>query len=318
MDAGVCSQQCRSLIAPHRPKCGRAMTSVAKIRLSQPDAVALANALEEDELLAPLPVSLGEAPNGQWQVLVYLSHASPNAEAAALKRTSASLFGDSAPTCEIERLPDTDWVAKSLEGLAPIRVGRFLVHGRHDRQTRRPHEISIEIEAGQAFGTGHHGTTAGCLFEIDRIARTRPIFNALDVGTGSGVLAIAIAKAAKARVLANDIDPVAVRVARNNSKLNGVAGAVTTVIGPDLKRRPFRARAPYDLVVANILAGPLVALAPEICRLVGRRGSVVLSGLLPDQRARVTAAYRGLGLVLRRARLVDGWLTLVFARKPFR
>jgi ribosomal protein L11 methyltransferase len=286
------------------------MASLAKIRLTENDALALAAALDGDERLAALPVSIGEAPDGDWDALVHFSE-DQAAESAALRQVLRALPGKLAPEFSIEALPDTDWVAKSLEGLAPVRTGRFLVHGRHDRQARRPNDIPIEIEAGQAFGTGHHGTTAGCLAAIDRLARTRPIANALDVGTGSGVLAIAIAKAAKASVLASDIDPVAVRVARDNIRLNGVAGSVRAVATVGLGKRVFVERAPYDLVVANILAGPLVVLAPQVRRLVAPGGIVVLSGLLPGQQTRVVAAYRGLGMVLVGATVLDGWTTLV-------
>ena len=215
---------------------------------------------------------------------------------------------------EIEAVPDIDWVTKSLEGLKPVRAGRFLVHGSHDRDKRRIGDLAIEIEAGLAFGTGHHGTTIGCLLAIEHEASTRPIRHALDVGTGSGVLAIALAKRAKARVLASDIDPVATRVAKENVRLNGVAANVRTITATGLNGRAFRDDGPYDLVVANILAGPLAALAPAIRRAVAPGGTVILSGLLPQQRARIVAAYRGTGLLLRRSMIVEGWLTLVLKR----
>ena len=269
------------------------MTSVARFLLSRREATALAEAFDGDELLSSLPVSLGEAADGRWQVLVYFSGRQDEIESAALKQVSAAVLSKSASKFALKPLPKTDWVAKSLEGLPPVRAGRFLVHGSHDRNKRRANDIAIEIEAGQAFGTGHHGTTAGCLQAIDRLARTRPIRNALDIGTGSGVLAIAIAKAAKAPVLASDIDPVAVRTARANVGLNGASSYVRTVMAANLKTRIFAERTPYDLIVANILAGPLVALAPAIGRRLAPGGTVVLSGLLPDQRARIVAAYRG-------------------------
>ena len=186
-------------------------------------------------------------------------------------------------------------MAKSLEGLKPVRAGRFLVFGRHDRDRLKPNDLGIEIEAGQAFGTGHHGTTAGCLIAIAQEAKTRPIRNALDVGSGSGVLAIALAKLAKARVLASDIDPVATRVAEENVRLNGVAAHVRCITAAGLNGRAFAERTPADLIVANILAGPLAALAPAIRRAVAPGGTVILSGLLPEQRARIVATYRAAG-----------------------
>lgn len=290
------------------------MSSVAKFILSEADAHALWTAVDGDETLSSAPVSLTEATGGQWLVLVYLSDDNQKTETAALGRISAALLGPAAAKYSVETLPDTDWVAKSLEGLPPVRAGRFLVHGSHDRQAASANEIAIEIEAGQAFGTGHHGTTAGCLGAIDRRVRTRPVTNALDIGTGSGVLAIAIARAARAPVLASDIDPVAVRVARENIGLNGVQSFVTTIVAANLKKSIFRKRGPYDLVVANILAGPLIALAPEICRHVVPGGRLVLSGLLPGQRALMVSAYRGQGMALLRATILDGWLTLEFTR----
>ncbi|MBZ0228103.1 MAG: 50S ribosomal protein L11 methyltransferase, partial [Bauldia sp.] len=175
-------------------------------------------------------------------------------------------------------------------------------------------DLAIEIEAGQAFGTGHHGTTAGCLVAIDRLAKSRRIANALDIGTGSGVLAIAIARRAKAPVLASDIDPVAVAVARENVAKNGAAGFVETFTAAGLGDRRFAARAPFDLIVANILAGPLAALAPAIRRKLANGGTVILSGLLPDQKARIVSAYRRQGLRLVGALVLDGWLTLTFVR----
>jgi ribosomal protein L11 methyltransferase len=293
------------------------MTTIAKFLLSKTEAERLASALEQDETLAELPVGVGEAPDSVWQVTIYLSGEAEKAEIAALKGAAKAL-GMPAAGFSVERLPDTDWVAKSLEGLKPVRAGRFLVHGSHDRARRRTNDIAIEIEAGQAFGTGHHGTTAGCLRAIDRLARSRKIRNALDIGTGSGVLAIAIAKVAKAPVLAGDIDPVAVGVARDNIRLNGVANYVCAVIAANLKKRGFGVRVPFDLTVANILAGPLMGLAPGIARALAPGGTVILSGLLPEQRARIVAAYRGQGLALARSSILDGWLTLTFTRRSRR
>jgi ribosomal protein L11 methyltransferase len=289
------------------------MTKIAKYLLTEAQANALAAATDLDETLSALPVGTGEANKG-WQFTLYLSGADDAGEIAALKALAGKTLGGKLDAPTVETLPDTDWVAKSLEGLAPVRAARFVVHGSHDRLKRHANEIGIEIEAGEAFGTGHHGTTAGCLMAIDRVARSRPVRSALDIGTGSGVLAIAIAKATKARVLASDIDPVATRVARENVKLNGVASHVTTVTAGDLKSALFRSAGPFDLIVANILAGPLIALAPSIARHLAPGGTLILSGLIPEQRARILAAYRGLGLGLMRSSVLNDWLTLTFRR----
>ena len=283
------------------------MTVVATIALAEAPARALAAAIDADDVLWACALDLHETAPRKWQVAVYFE-ASPNAaERAALAR----LAGDAA--FAIAPLPATDWVAKSLAGLAPVRAGPFLVHGSHDRAKARANDIAIEIEAGLAFGTGHHGTTAGCLIAIDRVAKARPIVNALDVGTGSGVLAIGLAKRAHARVTASDIDPVAVKVARENVRLNGVARFVRTLVATGLNHAAIETRAPYDLIVANILAGPLVALAPAIRRHLAPGGTVILSGLLIEQRRRVAAAYRGQGLRSSDTIVRDEWATLVLA-----
>lgn len=289
------------------------MTFSAVVKLDEVDARHLAEAIDHHEPFDELTTDLSELTTGRWTVVLYFNEAPTEKTRATLLDIAAAAIGKTVHFT-FNRLPETDWVAKSLEGLKPVRAARFVVHGRHDRDRRRPNENGIEIEAGQAFGTGHHGTTAGCLAEIDRIARTLPIRSALDIGTGSGVLAIAIAKAAKTQVLASDIDPLAARIAKDNARLNGVAGLVRVVAADGLAKRVFRDRGPYDLIVANILAGPLVRLAPAIRRYLAPGASVILSGLLPRQQARITATYRGQGLRLVRARVVDGWLTLVFRR----
>ncbi|MER8821248.1 50S ribosomal protein L11 methyltransferase [Mesorhizobium sp. M0991] len=213
-----------------------------------------------------------------------------------------------------EALPDIDWVARSLEGLKPVRAGRFVVHGAHDRRKRHSGELAIEIEAGLAFGTGHHGTTAGCLEMLEKVVRREHPRNALDLGTGSAVLAIAVAKLAHIRVLATDIDPVAVKVAAANARLNHVKGLVETVAAPGFHHPIFAARAPFDLIVANILARPLMRLAPQMAGHIALGGSIVLSGILERQRDAVIAAY--VGQKFRHVRTLhrEGWVTIHLKR----
>ena len=299
---------CRSsglLTAAAGSASSAAMTATATLAVPENRVAGVLAALAGDPLLGEQTVDANESVPGRWQVIVYFAHQPDKAERAALARFGRVIIAE---------LPETDWVAKSLEGLKPVRAGRFLIHGAHDRDRVKANDIAIEIEAGEAFGTGHHGTTTGCLMAIEREAKTRRILNALDVGTGSGVLAIALARLAKARVLASDIDPVATRVANENVRLNGVAAFVRPLTAAGLAGRAFADRAPYDLIVANILAGPLAALAPAIRRVVAPGGTVILSGLLPAQRARIVATYRGTGLVLARSMIVEGWLTLVLRR----
>jgi ribosomal protein L11 methyltransferase len=235
--------------------------------------------------------------------------------AAARARILDAVGGDGfGSMITVEPLEAEDWVAKSLEGLPPVREGRFLVRGRHARGSEPAGIVAIDIEAGLAFGTGHHATTVGCLAAIERaLARRRPR-RPLDLGTGTGVLAIAIARLAKVAVVASDIDPVAVRVAAANARANGVGPWVRPFGATGLADRRLSAGG-FDLVVANILARPLERLAPSIGRSLAPRATVILSGLrVPDGR-RVEAAYRRQGLVLTRRDPRDGWLTLTFERR---
>jgi ribosomal protein L11 methyltransferase len=241
------------------------------------------------------------------------------ADADDVARAEAEMRGiaariDPSLAVEAEIVPDIDWVARSLEGLKPVRAGRFFVHGSHDRHLRPAGGISIEIEAGLAFGSGHHGTTASCLELIEQVVRRRRPLNALDLGTGSGVLAIALARMAHIPVLATDIDPVATRVARDNVRLNGASSFVETATAPGFHHRIFAVRRPFGLIVANILARPLMRLAPSMARNVAPGGSLVLSGILDSQRDQVIAAY-----VAKRFRHVvtlhrEGWATLHLER----
>lgn len=209
-----------------------------------------------------------------------------------------------------EALPDIDWVVHSLEGLKPVRAGRFFVHGGHDRTKRHSGELAIEIEAGLAFGTGHHGTTAGCLEMLEKVVRRERPRNALDLGTGSAVLAIAVAKLAHIPVLATDIDPVAVKVAAANARLNHVKALIETVTAPGFHHPIFGKRAPFDLIVANILARPLMRLAPQMAGHITLGGSIVLSGILERQRDAVISAYVGQNFRHVRTLHREGWVTI--------
>lgn len=211
-----------------------------------------------------------------------------------------------------EEISDTDWVAKTLRDLAPVRAGRFIVHGSHDRHEPKDHEFAIEVDAGLAFGTGHHGTTAGCLEMLDRVLKAKTFYNALDLGTGSGVLAIAIAKAIEAKVLATDIDPVSTITARDNVHKNGTQAKVKCLTSAGFSDYRTSQSAPFDLVIANILARPLQAMALDICLHTAQGGTVILSGLLPHQRAPLVARFRLHGLHLKYSHIRDGWLVLVF------
>lgn len=273
------------------------------------DIYAILERTFEDEGL-PLAILEADEARDLLEVSVYATDAE-----ATLRQMREALCGvPDLPAIVGEDLPDIDWVARALQGLRPVRIGRFFVHGAHDRPGLRPGDIGIEIEAGLAFGTGHHGTTAGCLEVIERVARRERPQNALDLGTGSAVLAIALAKAARIRVLATDIDPVATRVARDNVRLNQAAALVEAVTAPGFHHRIFAERGPFDLIVANILAGPLMRLAPSMKRHLAPGGSLILSGILERQRRAVIAAYANQGFrhiaTLRR----EGWVTIHMKR----
>lgn len=266
-------------------------------------------AFEDDGL--PLSIFELDEERGIKEISIYVED-----DIDAVERRLSACAEQAGLKVEIARelLPDVDWVAKSLEGLQPVRAGRFLVHGSHDRGKRRPGDLAIEIEAGLAFGTGHHGTTAGCLEMIETVIRRERPRNALDLGTGSAVLAIAMAKLAHIPVLATDIDPVAVRVAAENTRLNRVSHQVETVTAAGFHDPAFARRGPFDLIVANILARPLMRMAPDMASSVRPGGSIILSGILERQRNAVLAAY--VAQCFRHVRTLwrDGWVTIHLKR----
>jgi ribosomal protein L11 methyltransferase len=257
-----------------------------------------------------------------WLVEAYFS-VLPEAEAlqATLLRAARAGAGDEAgegdplPPLSLEFVPGQDWVAKSQRDLAPVRAGRFFIHGSHDRAKAKGRPGAIEIDAGRAFGTAHHGTTRGCLLALEALAKRRRFNNALDLGCGSGVLAIGAAKMGVKRALATDIDPIAVTVARGNCRLNGVAPFVGLQTAPGLAHRTIAQRAPFDLIMANILAAPLLTLADPIRKVAARGGCLVLSGLLDRQAREICGRYRDAGFVLRQRLSLEGWSTLTFVKR---
>ena len=259
-----------------------------------------ASAFETDERHA----SGGKA----WLVEAYFSFAPDEDSIRALIGVAGGAEVGAAAVFSVAE--KRDWVAKSLEGLAPVRAGRFLVHGAHDRDKVRPSDIGVEIEAGLAFGTGHHGTTRGCLILFDRLLKRRRPARVLDVGCGAGVLAIAAAKALRRRVAMGDIDPVAVEVANENAKLNGVGALSKAIVAKGVEAAALRADGPYDVVFANILAKPLRLLAPSLARLIAPGGDAILSGLLLSDVAGVLSAWRAQGFTLRERVELEGWAAL--------
>jgi len=262
-----------------------------------------------------LPVSAFENPDapGSWAISVYT--ATEDAEETFSRLSKLTKSQNVSLVFERDDIADQDWVAATLRDLAPVKAGRFMVHGSHDVELPKPHEIAVHVDAGLAFGTGHHGTTAGCLDMITRLAKSHTFYNVLDLGAGTGVLGIAAAKIWGANVLASDIDPVATRTASDNARLNGVAGRVECITSNGLKNRRFGERAPFDLVIANILARPLQSLALDIALHTMCSGKIILSGLLPHQQTQLVATFRNHGCVFEKAHHRDGWLTLI-VRKP--
>ena len=277
-------------------------------------AQAVADAVAERFALGDIAVSLSDAGGGRWQVAIHFRGA---AERERVRGAVAAAVGaEAAAALQFGSVEAADWVRQSLAGLRPVAAGRFVVHGAHDR-TRVPlNHIGIEIEAALAFGTGHHGTTRGCLLALDAICKAMPLAKTrpriLDVGTGSGVLAIAAARALHAHVLATDIDAFAVRTARSNASHNRAGSLLSVVLADGVGARTIRTHALYDLIFANILLGPLKRIATPLRRLAAPDGRVVLSGILPSQANAVIAAYRP--LALQRRLDIDGWTTLVLVR----
>ncbi|MGB7258822.1 MAG: 50S ribosomal protein L11 methyltransferase [Pseudolabrys sp.] len=253
-----------------------------------------------------------EGDNGAWLVEIHFRVA-PD-EAAVRKMIAQDAGAAAADALIFDQVAAEDWVAASLAGLKPVIAGRFVVHGAHDRACIPSNSIGIEIEAALAFGTGHHGTTRGCLLALDDLARRRRFERVLDLGTGSGVLAIAAAKIFRAPVLATDIDPVAVTAARANARLNRTSAWIETIRADGANARKISLRGPFDLVFANILIGPLMRMATPVVRLTAPGARIVLSGLLPGQANAVLAIYRAQRLTLERKIRLDGWITLVMRR----
>jgi ribosomal protein L11 methyltransferase len=274
------------------------------------DAEAAARAIDADVGLEAATYSILEEDEakGVWRIDAFPVSTD---EAEGFQRV---LGGWPGLSVVVEALADADWLAMALSGLPPVRAGRFFVFGQHDRGRAPPNTVNLRIEAGAAFGTGHHGTTVGCLIELDRLLKGRRFDRVLDVGAGTGVLAIAAARTGSRIVLGTDIDRPSVRIAGENARLNHARARFHRASG--LSSRTVAREAPYNLIFANILARPLVSLAPSIARALAPGGRVILSGLLRSQERRVRAAYLAQGLRFERRLYRDAWVTLVMARGP--
>jgi ribosomal protein L11 methyltransferase len=317
-----------------------ASSLVAKLDTDLPTAQAVADHIAERFAPGDIAVSLADTGAGHWQVAIHFG--SSAAREAVQEAVAAAAGAEAAAVLQFGSMEAADWVRQSLAGLEPVEAGRFVVHGAHDRARIPLNCIGIEIEAALAFGTGHHGTTRGCLLALDaickatrrrklartptrfaranrpppfrgRLSNTSAHMRILDVGTGSGVLAIAAARALHAAVLATDIDAFAVKTARDNARHNLAGNLVSVMQADGVGVQAVRDRGPYDLIFANILLAPLKRIATPLRHLIASGGRVALSGILPSQANAVIAAYQP--LALQRRLDIDGWTTLVLVRR---
>jgi ribosomal protein L11 methyltransferase len=276
---------------------------------SETTAKHVVDLLNESFFEGQAAIAAFERPDGLWDITVHF--AEPPDQASIRELVGLAAGGDVARNITFDTVEAKDWVKASLEDLVPVPAGRFIVHGQHDRERVPSNKLGIEIEAALAFGTGHHGTTRGCLLLLDHVLKAWYPRRVLDLGTGTGVLAIAAAKALHGQVLASDIDPASVRVARENVRLNQTGDLVQIITATGFSAPQFARRGPFDLVLANILANPLRQLATPMARHLAPSALVILSGLLNRQAASVIAAYRTRGLVPLRHVRIDGWSSLL-------
>ncbi|MGV9005989.1 MAG: 50S ribosomal protein L11 methyltransferase [Brevundimonas sp.] len=271
-------------------------------------AEAAAVAIDSDPTLEGVTYSILEEDEdaGLWRIDAFPT---TDDEVEGLKQL---LSGRDGLTLIVEKLADADWLAMSLSGLPPVEAGRFFVYGAHDQGRVPPNRINLKIDAGAAFGTGHHGTTVGCLEAFDDLLKREKFERVLDVGCGTGVLAIAAARTGSRIAVGTDIDGPSVRIANENAELNGADARFVHASG--LNDRRVREHGPYDLVFANILAPPLVALSQDIKEALKLGGVAILSGLLRTQERRVSAAYLSRGFILERRIHHDAWSALVLRR----
>ncbi len=260
----------------------------------------------------PDAISVFETGHGRSEIT---AHYLAEPDISKLERLIKDAAGERIGPLRVERIEADDWIARSELARPPVRAGRFLIHGRHDRARIPPHSLAIEIDAGLAFGTAHHASTRGCLLALDSVLKQQRPKCVLDLGTGSGILAIATAKALGVTVLASDNDPVALAVARDNASKNRASLRLVQASGfahPAL--RGIRA----DLVFANLLQRTLLDLAPQFRRHLKPCGLAVLSGITQEQSARVEARFRSLGFIMKSRIILDGWTTLVLVHRKSR
>lgn len=292
---------------------GHTTSQVWKVSFKTPVAAAEAFAILLSDAFHPDSQAVATAEveeHVSWSVEAYYEEEPDAAQIEKIIRPLADGLDIPLPEVTVETLPDINWVAKSLEGLPPIETDRFFVHGAHDADKCPAARLPLLVDAGEAFGTGHHGTTLGCLKFIEKECQKRRPAKVLDLGCGTGLLAIAAAKLTGREIIASDIDPIATRVTRENARLNKVHPLVKTITAKGTNHPDLKVRGPYDLLIANILAGPLAQMAPDVEQQLARGGTLILSGILHEQEQMVLSAYRGQGLFLLDRLRIDEWVTL--------
>ncbi|MCP8883626.1 50S ribosomal protein L11 methyltransferase [Devosia sp. XJ19-1] len=281
------------------------------VSLTKDQAYALVDAVSERDELALTASAHENEDTGEW---IFEATCDSPPDVAAFAELARQVLGGEVEFSVAPIDPEVNWVAKSLEGLAPVIAGGFYVYGSHETGPIPEGLTPMKIDAAQAFGTGHHQTTTGCLEAIEALLEQRTPARMIDIGTGTGVLAIALAKRLEAVILATDIDPIAVTTTVENAIENGVGDQIDAVEATGLDHPEITARAPYDLVVANILAGPLTELAPGIGSITQAGGTAVLSGILNTQADGVIAAYEAAGFALQDHLKRKEWTTLVLEK----
>lgn len=257
----------------------------------------------------------GARGSGEWLVTGYVPHRPDAAELEARLALAAAGARIETPSYALERLDDTDWVAAAERERTPIDAGRFFVYPSHFDGGLPADRTAFVMDASMAFGSGEHATTRGCLIALDRLLQEETFEQALDLGAGSGILAIALAKTSDAEIMASDIDPVTVTIAAENAVLNGVGSRIRCLHGDGFDSPEIEAESPYDLIFANILAQPLIDMAEDLVRHLVSHGVAVLSGFLTEQSPAVAAAYEACGASIIDRIEIDDWVTLV-VRNP--
>lgn len=287
-----------------------------RIRLTvSASAVAAFESVLDQLAEAVLCFEIDEGPDkGQWILDGVCREVPDRAQLAGLMAVAAAAAGEAEPRVAVERLGARDWVSENLTAFPPMEVGPFFVHGSHFAGVVPAARIPLLIDAGTAFGSGEHQSTRGCLLALADLARARAVRRPLDMGCGSGILALAIAKLWRVPVTAADIDPVAARVTTINAGLNGVPGWVHAFTSDGFKSRAIRNKAPFDLIVANILARPLASMAAAAAAALASGGTLILSGLLERQGPQIISAFRSQGLRLERRIVIEPWITLVLRK----